>query len=113
MVMERQQPPRFSQRAAENLSVRRFHSSDNCTAVGKPATATVEDSASLKLDRIIRSLDEQIIMWKEIVELQEEDILRRRGRKVLAGTVVAGGLAAYYVKRRFFGGAKEEEDKEI
>ena len=115
MVMERQQPPppRFSQQPAENFSVRRFHSSD-CTAVGKPATATVEDSASLKLDRISRSLDrsfdELIVALKEIEELEQE---RRRGRRVLAGTIVAGVLAAIYVKRRFFGGANKEEDKEI
>ena len=114
MVMERQPPPpRFSPQAAENFSVRRFHSSD-CTAVGKPATATVEDSTSLKLDRISRSLDrsfdEVIVALKEIEELEQE---RRRGRRVLAGTIVAGVLAAIYVKRRFFGGANKEEDKEI
>ena len=109
MVMERQPPPpRFSPQAAENFSVRRFHSSD-CTAVGKPATATVEDSASLKLDRISRRLDELIVALEEIEELEQE----RRGRRVLAGTIVAGVLAAVYVKRRFFGRANKEEDKEI
>jgi hypothetical protein len=109
MAMERQ-PPRFSQQA-ENFSVRRFHSSD-CTAVGKPAetnTATVQDSASLKLDRILRSLDELTITC---IEIEVEKIQRRRGRKVLVGTIVAGVLAAVYVKRHFFGGAKED-GKEI